>query len=285
MLRYLASVGMALQIAACHSSANNAFEGEAADDDSFRQWKLPGKLREISGLALTSDERLLAITDEEAIVYEIDYDTGGLVKAFALGEPTVRGDFEGIAVVGDTVWLMTSDGRLFATAEGRDGERVSFERYETGLGDYCEFEGLAADEASLFLACKKSKAKNNMLKIFQVSVADKRPVQSGATEISASALADKIDKKRLHPSGIAIEPGSGNRVVLAANHKALITLSPSGELIDAIILPGKRRHRQAEGIEITSDGRLLIADEGGDGRGRLAVYRWTSNGLEPEQQE
>ena len=74
---------LALVLVGCNGSplANSAPQAEP--DNSFRQWKLPGKLREISGLALTSDERLLAVTDESAIVYEIDYENGRLVKAFA----------------------------------------------------------------------------------------------------------------------------------------------------------------------------------------------------------
>jgi hypothetical protein len=44
-------------------------------------------------------------------------------------------------------------------------------------------------------------------------------------------------------------------------------------LNDVIMRLDAERHRQAEGIEITRDGRLLIADEGGRGRARLAVYR------------
>lgn len=277
-------IAMAMLLVACHSDTDTPTAMQAADNDSFQQWKLPGKLREISGLALTADQRLLAITDEEAIVYEIDYDNGGLVKAFALGEPTLRGDFEGIAVVGDVIWLMTSDGDLIATREASDGERVSFTRYETGLGRYCELEGLGQDaqQQTLFLGCKETKKKRDKLKIFEVSVANRPPARTAAVTFSEQALADKVGKKHMRPSALAIDAMSGNRVMLAANHRALITLAPDGELIDAIILPGHGRHKQAEGLEITRDGRLLIADEGGNGRGRLAVYRWTGNGLEPE---
>jgi len=34
----------------------------------------------------------------------------------------------------------------------------------------------------------------------------------------------------------------------------------------------KKRHRQAEGIAVTQDGLLIIADEAGKGRARLSVY-------------
>jgi uncharacterized protein YjiK len=284
MLSRFISIGLAFFLCACNDPGDNSPDAPAAGSNAYTQWKLPGKLREISGLALTNDQRLLAITDEDAIVYELDYDSGAINKAFALGQPTVRGDFEGIAVVDQTVWLLTSDGQLFATSEGRDGERMNYAQYDTGLGEYCELEGLAQDGSNktLLLACKETRSKRHALKIFQVSVAGDEPEQTGATTISQAEIAEIIDGKHVRPSGIAIDPASGNRILVAANHKALITYSPDGTLIDAIILPGSNRHRQAEGIEITKDGRLLIADEGGNGQARLAVYRWTSTGLEPE---
>ena len=109
------------------SPPSTAVDGEPA----FLQWNLPDRLREISGLALTADQRLLAVADEAAIVYEVDYEAGQLVKSFALGRPVERGDFEGIAVLDDTIWLMTSDGDLYSASEGDNGEQVEFERFET----------------------------------------------------------------------------------------------------------------------------------------------------------
>ena len=49
-------------------------------------WKLPRRLAEISGLAMTMDNRLLAHNDEKGIIYEIDYRDGTIVKAFQLAD-------------------------------------------------------------------------------------------------------------------------------------------------------------------------------------------------------
>ena len=159
-------------ISACGAKGT---ESPAADDwapDEFRQWKLPGSLREISGLALTPDERLLAITDEQAIVYELDYQTGAIIKSFAFGDPIVRGDFEGIAVLENTIWLMTSDGILLAAQEGPDRRKVRYQRFDTGHGDHCELEGLAQDRpaATLILVCKEANSKKNDLMIFEWAI-------------------------------------------------------------------------------------------------------------------
>jgi uncharacterized protein YjiK len=272
---------LAILLVACGPKMADTSASQTITDDSFRQWKLPRKLHEVSGLALTRDNRLLAITDEEAVVYEIDYESGRLVKAFAFGDPVVRGDFEGIAVLHDKVWLMTSQGRLFSAREGANGERVQFQQFDTGLGKYCELEGLAQDRDNglLALACKETRSKNDQLKIFELSVTANGISQVRDIKVPEAAIADEIESKHVNPSGIAIAPDSGQRTMVAARQRAIMQLSSDGELIDAIILPKKKRHRQAEGVEITADGRLLIADEGGDGKARLAIYRLAPSGI------
>jgi hypothetical protein len=107
-------------------------------DAPDRQWRLPERLREISGLAAGPDGRLFGHDDEAAIVYEIDVERGALVKAFALGEPVETGDFEGLALTpaGD-FWLTTSRGRLYRFREGADGAHVAYQRFDTGLSQVC----------------------------------------------------------------------------------------------------------------------------------------------------
>ena len=260
---------------ACQSEQVEPFE-----PGDFVQWKLPDKLREISGLALTRDERLLAVADEEAIVFEIDYRNGRLVKAFAIGDRTIRGDFEGIAVLGDRVWLLASNGTLYSFREGADGERVAHERTKTDLGNQCEFEGLVADRQSgrLLLVCKESRKKKKGLRIFEWLAAGNSDQEVVEIDLPEAAMSDSIDKKRVNPSGIAIDPVTGNLIVVAARQRAVFELSRDGKLIDVIMRLDAKRHRQPEGIAITSDGHLLVADEAGDGPARLAIYA-------PKQQE
>ena len=131
---------------------------DSAKDRSepLARWVLPRDLAEISGLALTADARLLVHDDEIARVFEIDYRRGTKVKEFMLGDGIVHGDFEGITVARDSVYLLTSTGRLYAFQEGANGTRVGYTLQNTGLGRDCEFEGVAFDPAinSLLLACK-----------------------------------------------------------------------------------------------------------------------------------
>jgi uncharacterized protein YjiK len=280
-LSVLAAILLGIAVSACGAEPADTSATESQEQDDFKQWKLPKRLREISGLALTADDRLLAVTDEKAIVYELDYVQGKVIKSFALGDPVVRGDFEGIAVLGDTIWLMTSDGTLYAAGEGSDGSSVRYQEYDTGTGDFCELEGLGQDRAAgtLILACKQGiKRKKKDLMIFEWSASASGIEHIRDIPLPGPAIRSMIDKKRISPSGIAVDPQTGERVVIAAREDALVRLTPDGALLEAIILEKKGRHKQAEGIEITRDGRMLIADEGGKGRARLAVYAVVSPG-------
>jgi uncharacterized protein YjiK len=235
------------------------------------QWMLPDRLREISGLALTRDERLLAVDDEVAIVYEINYDEGRLVKAFAVGEPAVRGDFEGIAVLDDVVWLMTSDGELYAAAEGADGGTVGYEHFDTKLGKQCELEGLAEvpERGSLLLLCKDGRSRKKL------RMHEWHP-QNGLvreTKLPEKDMEQALGRKRINPTGLARDPQRGGLALLAGVQWAIFELDHDAALIDVIMRLDKDLHKQAEGIAITRDGRLLVADEGATGRARLAVYR------------
>lgn len=243
--------------------------------EGVQQWKLPDKLNEISGLAVTPDGRLLAVADESAIVYELDYEQGRLVKAFALGAPTVRGDFEGIASLEGRVWLVTSDGIIYESAEGADGERVAYEAHPTDVGESCEIEGLAQrrTESLLLLLCKDLRPASTLegLAIFAWSTAERQVLHPLTLRLPDRRIVNELRNPRLRPSGIAVDEHSGHLLIVAARPRALIQITADGAFVAAAELPA--RHRQSEGIEILGDGRLLVADEGGSHKARLAVYR------------
>lgn len=264
-------------LAAAPVGGAESFLDQLPLDDEFQaQWALPSRLREISGLATTGDGRLLAIDDEKAIVYELDYVHGRLVKAFALGNPVLRGDFEGIAVVADTVWLLTSDGVLYAAPEGGDGERVGYRRIDTRLGEQCEFEGLAHDRlgSRLLLLCKdvKATASIDTVAIFPWRLDDRTVAFDERIELPITEISLKLRTRHLHPSGIVVHPERHALLIVAARERALIELDEDGGFVNAIMFPQRERHPQAEGIEVGAAGQLIIADEARNGPPRLTLY-------------
>lgn len=240
-----------------------------------RRWKLARRLEEISGLAVTPDGRLIGHDDELAKIYELDIETGQIVKTFAVGDRTVKGDFEGIATNDKgEVFLITSCGRLYRFAEGAHGERVGFEVYETGLGEIGEVEGLAFDagDNNVLITCKTVHAREltGNITIFAWSVARQKLYPAPWLAVRATEVSEAIGVRDFHPSGVEIDPATGRLVLLASRQRALAELDAKGGLIAARRL--SKFHRQAEGVTIMPDGALVIADEGQGGRARLSRY-------------
>lgn len=245
------------------------------------QWKLPGRLEEISGLAMTADNRLLAHNDEKAVIHEIDYINGAIVNEFQLADvkDPVTDDFEGIATTEDTVYLVTSSGRLYECNEGAAEESVLFNVYTTGVGRDYEIEGLAYDEShrALLLMCKDARNKDleDQLVIYFWSIDEKQLMEDVHIVIPVIEFSRHIDEKNFHPSGIERHPVSGNYFVVAARQKAIAEITPAGQVVAAKQFP--HGHRQAEGITFTTDSTLIIADEGAGKKARLTLYPVSEN--------
>ena len=118
--------------------------------------KLPDPLSEISGLAAASPNSVFAHDDERGIIHEVSLDDGRIIRSFAIGNPVLSGDFEGIAADGERLWLIDSEGVIHAFNAGPDRTRVRQVEYDTGVGEYCEIEGLslAPDPDKLMIVCK-----------------------------------------------------------------------------------------------------------------------------------
>lgn len=254
-----------------------SLESYSLDPESATHWKLPRELEEVSGLAMTGDNRLLAHNDERAIVYEIDYRQGSIVKAFQLSDTDypAAGDFEGIAATEDGIFLVTSNGRLFHCREGNAGESVLFNVYTTGVGRDCEIEGLAYDRTrrQLILMCKETRNLDmeGQLALRRWSI-DKRQLDKDPwTVIAVEDFSRHIKGRKFNPSGIERHPVTGNYFIVAARQGAVAEMTPGGKVIAVRKLPAKW-HRQAEGIAFAADGTLIVADEGAGRKGRLTLY-------------
>jgi uncharacterized protein YjiK len=73
------------------------------------------------------------------------------------------------------------------------------------------------------------------------------------------------------PSGIAINPISGNVFVLASVGNLLIVFSRAGEMLAMIDLKSKY-HRKPEGICFSPNGTLYISHEGDGNKGTIMKF-------------
>ena len=256
---------------------NISLESYTLNEDTATHWKLPEHLEEVSGLAMTGDNRLLSHNDERGVIFEIDYQNGSIAKSFQLSDMKnpVASDFEGIATIDDQIYLVTSSGRLYESREGTAGESVLFNVYTTGVGRDCEIEGLAYDESKrvLLLMCKDARSADmeGQLAIYHWSIDEKQLSEDAHTIIPVAEFSQHIKGKKFQPSGIERHPISGNYFIVAARQGAIAEITPGGKVVAVREFPAQW-HRQVEGITFAADGTLIVSDEGAGKRARLTLY-------------
>ncbi len=252
-----------------------------AEADSFptkvkpvAKWVMPTELRELSGVALTANGQLLVHGDEQALIYVIDPRTGIISDRFHVGRG-LRGDFEAITTAGDYIWLLQSNGKLYRFKQGKDGARVPYELHDTKLGKECEFEGVAyqADSAWLVMPCKRQpKEKEDELLIYRFRLQGPDAGKLSEMEVPLEQVIGVNKWKEFRTSDIAIDPNTGNYVLIAAQQKGLVVMTPDGVVIHSGPLHG--RHLQAEGVAITRDNILIVSDEATEEPAVIQLYRW-----------
>ncbi len=279
----LSLVWLSLLLTACSDASGNRFHvaGHWYDSDHVTHLGLPKPLREVSGLASAAPGRVFAHNDERGVVFEIDYLAPSIEPILTLADD-VRDDFEGIATLGERLFLVTSHGVLYETRITAD-DAAPFTRYDGGLD--CEVEGLTAapDRAGLLVACKNLPDDRHTVVIhywhLEKRAYDSSPALSIPTAIIADFLSGQFPErpppKRIQPTGITVT-SAGNLLLVAARQHLLLEFTPEGTPVAAAKLDPDV-HRQAEGVEVDTDGRLLLASEG-DGKGEkktrgvLSIY-------------
>ena len=241
---------------------------------------LSEELNEISGLSQCGvDSLLVCVQDEAGILYFISKRSGAIVREVEFYK---KGDFEGVEVVGNTIFAIKSKGDVF---EIKDWEKPQQQLtvYDTRLNKLANVEGLGYDSSSgkLLLACKGKMEKDSSfsravygfdlatkkldsLPVFMVDLNLLHSYIDGDLPVKyLEKISEKFDPKKgfiFGPSGIAIHPVSKNVYLLSSVGKMLIVLSPTGKIIH-IEKFNKKIHLQPEGICFDRDGTLWISNE------------------------
>jgi uncharacterized protein YjiK len=247
---------------------------------------LPAVLREISALAYVDPATLVCIEDELGILYTYNPETSLITTQRTF---SAEGDYEGIARVAQTMYVLRSDGRLFEVADySSEAPQVRF--YDTGVPSK-DNEGLCYDEARhrLLIAAKSKSGKKAELKdkrmIYEfdlktmrlreepVFTLDPQEITAFAQHAGIALPQQKKTKKggtgappavELRPSAIGVHPITGQLYLLSAASHLLLVLTMDGTIQDIEVLDPKRFNK-AEGITFTGEGDLFISNEGEDG--------------------
>ncbi|PID58970.1 MAG: hypothetical protein CR986_07135 [Ignavibacteriae bacterium] len=247
--------------------------------DKPNQIEITSKLNEISGLTLSSKGNIFAVNDEIGIIFELNPNNGKIIKSFSLNNLAIKGDFEGITVTKQNIYVITSNGNLYKFNEGENYSAVKFNVIKLPFSNKFEIEGLFYDEElnGLLILPKEYSGKKykNSRTVYLYSFENLKVMKTPVFIISLKELKENFGIKDFYPSGITKHPLNGHYLIISAKKEnSIVELSKSGKIISAFKLKEKI-HRQPEGITILKDYSLLISDEAAGKKPTLTKYEIT----------
>lgn len=120
---------------------NNYFPYDINNEDE--KYVLPNVLAEISGLTEATNKKIYCLEDEHGVVYIYDFDKKKIVSKIKFGKDN---DYEGLAMVNNELYALTSNGTLYRIDNVENKEKVKSTKISTFLKSNCDAEGLCYDK-------------------------------------------------------------------------------------------------------------------------------------------
>lgn len=243
--------------------------------------ELPPILHEISGLAIIDSTSIACIQDEDGILFIYNIKSNKITKQHTFG---LKGDYEGITLVNDLLYILRSDGVLFEI-KNYQSKKLKVKTYPTRV-PAVNNEGLCYDAINnrLLIGAKgkinKDPINKNDRYIYSFDLKTKilhsNPAFSfNLLDINLSAkmqgihFPKKQNKKgesiehgfKFNTSEIAIHPITQQLFVLSATDHALFIFNKNGNL-EYIEQLNPNVFNKAEGLDFFKNGDLLISNEG-----------------------
>lgn len=224
----------------------------------LNETELDSDLKEISGLTYYKDGILLAIQDEDGMLFFINEKTGEIVQKEKFGK---KGDYEGVTLVNNTAYILKSDGDLFAyDLDTKETNKIN----NTITKDY-EFEGVfyEARTKRLILTCKNApkKAQKKELLFFGYDLTKNKWIKDPIYKVKRKDInqLSYANLDDLKPSGIMQNPINNEVYILASQGKSILVLDMNFKVQNVVHL--LINSIQPEGICMSSEGFPIISSE------------------------
>lgn len=252
-------------------------------------YSLPPILAEVSGITLINDGALACVQDELGIVFIYNTGSRHIEHQIPFGE---AGDYEDIALAGNALYILRSDGLLF--------EIENYKKQDAPVNQYAlhlpssNNEGLCYDapHQRLLIAAKSKSRDNKQIRtVYGFDLIAKRLMPEPVLEIDVSVLAGFADQMnvplpqkekkdgsvktmlKFMPSAIAIHPHSRNRYVLSAADNSLAVFDKGNNLLTFCLLDSNLFNKP-EGIAFTANGDMLVSNEGGQKAATVVMLKY-----------
>ncbi len=289
-------LGLALLLGGCSSSIDNDTSSMpyrlGAPEKVF---ELPDALKEVSGLSWKGSNHVLAINDEQGIIYDYDLVADTLYQNLPFGDGR---DYEGIAGLDRDAYLMASDGELIQVKNYASMEERATTKFSTGLKPFNDVEGLCfwKEKGVFLMACKggpgsglsgqkaiyaydtqasRLKPQDPLITLDLSMIEDSlftNPLDQMGHNLRKILASDADYQEIFSPSGIAVHPLSGRIYVISAYYKLLVILDENQAIRKVARLSHPLFH-QPEGITFNKEGTLFISNEGKGGNPNILQFK------------
>ena len=231
-----------------------------------KKWDMPKQLLEISGLSYIDDSRFACVQDEQGTLFIYNITSSSVEKEIPFGGV---GDYEGLAVVGEAVWVLRADGKLFEV-NNINAAKPLVKEHTTHLTIKQDSEGLCYDKKHnrLLIAIKGSELDTEDYKgIYAFDLSTKKMDQKPVfkidllNEVFESNGSGKKKKGSFNPSGIAIHSLNGDMYITDGRNSKLLITDATGK-IKKLYQLSTSDFPQPEGITFNAAGDLFISNEG-----------------------
>ena len=244
----------------------NSQQSAATGITIAKKWEMPKVLTEISGLSYINEQRFACVQDELGTIFIYNTATSSVEKEIPFAG---AGDYEGLAAVGETIWVLRADGKLFEVTNINQGKPAVTE-HDTHLTIKQDSEGLCYDKKNnrLLIAIKGSELDSDDYKgIYAFDLAAKKMGQQPAFKIDLldnifqQNGSNKKKKATINPSGITVHPVNGDMYITDGRNPQLLVIDASGK-IKSLHQLDNNDFAQPEGISFNAAGDLFISNEG-----------------------
>lgn len=222
---------------------------------------LPEYLEEVSGLTFYQTSQLAMLNDEQGRMYVYDLESRKVVHRVRFHGD---GDFEGIERVGDYMYAIKSNGKLYRFNVQMEGV---VEEIKTPFDSGNDVEGLGHDPHTnhLLIALKEDgDIKDVDVKgkaIYGYHIPSQSFQKTPRHIIQDKELKRVVGNKfKFKPSAVAIHPLTGEVFVLASVGRSLLVFGPDGKPKHLTKLK-RGLFPQPEGMTFTPNGDLYISNE------------------------
>lgn len=224
------------------------------------QWDLPGVLKEVSGIVYLGNDQFACVQDETGTIYVYNTASKKMEQEIAFGG---AGDYEGIAIKGNTAYVIRADGLLFEV----DMQTRRTREHNIGSTLMQNIESLGYDSKNnrLLLAGKDEDPSQASYKgIYAFDLTSNTLLKDAVVQLKLTAQASTGKKGKkgngIQPSALAVHPLTNEIYMLDGPKARLLIVDDSGKIKSTYELGNN--FAQPEGISFSAAGKLYISNEG-----------------------